>query len=292
MKLVGLLVVVRAYEVIVPDLTIDVPPPVEQSVGRLEVTIADVQKTFQYDANNIKSQASRFCAEHEADASCEERLGRAALTRTRMDRWLETKRRRQLRQTYEFFEHVLPDGSSALRHFTELLLDRKFENVLEIGSFEGGSTMWLTENLNASLLCVDAWSATPEYDTNFAIHQNMQATIKQGDALERWRRNVGSFRNRDKVTAFRGKSNDILPTLVGHRSFDLIYVDGAHTPSNALFDAVLAFRLLDSEGILIFDDFADGPFSVREPITAFLTSYQNAVTILRQGSHLILQKNS
>ena len=38
-------------------------------------------------------------------------------------------------------------------------------------------------------------------------------------------------------------------------SFDIIYIDGSHAVNDVLEDAVLSFRLLKPEGILIFDDY-------------------------------------
>jgi hypothetical protein len=53
----------------------------------------------------------------------------------------------------------------------------------------------------------------------------------------------------------RGFSDLILPELVVEgRRYDLIYVDGAHTSMAVAADAVLALRLLNAEGFIIFDD--------------------------------------
>ena len=40
--------------------------------------------------------------------------------------------------------------------------------------------------------------------------------------------------------------------------FDIIYIDGNHEPEFVLEDAILSFRRLKKEGIMILDDYGRG----------------------------------
>ncbi|MGH7791972.1 MAG: class I SAM-dependent methyltransferase, partial [Thermodesulfobacteriota bacterium] len=109
---------------------------------------------------------------------------------------------------------------------------------LEIGSFEGRSTIWFLENIlthpTSSITCVDNFSrqgGEPRFDHN----------IK-----------VSGFSN--KVTKIKGRSEDVLRTL-NENTFDIIYIDGNHYALNVLMDTVLSWLLLKPGGIIIFDDY-------------------------------------
>jgi len=89
----------------------------------------------------------------------------------------------------------------------------------------------------------------------------------------------------------KGFSADILPSLLaeGHKStFDLIYVDGSHTSSDVLLDAVLSFQLLRENGLILFDDYlwaeslsqADNPINFpRMGVDAFTTAFFGKIKI-------------
>lgn len=136
----------------------------------------------------------------------------------------------------------------------------RFENKpnmrgLEIGSFEGRSTLWLTQNYfngsNSTLEAIDTWKGSVEhrgfnnldqlYDTFLS---NLKKYIKSGH-----------------VIPVKGRSKDILlrfnlEVLEGKRKrYNFIYVDGAHDAVSVAEDAVLAWSLLEVGGILIFDDY-------------------------------------
>lgn len=56
----------------------------------------------------------------------------------------------------------------------------------------------------------------------------------------------------------KGRSDEMLAQLLvqGARGyFDLVYIDGSHEAPDVLADAVLAFRLLRTGGVMIFDDY-------------------------------------
>jgi predicted O-methyltransferase YrrM len=127
--------------------------------------------------------------------------------------------------------------------------------ILEIGAFEGRSTCKMIALFAAhtpiALTCIDTWEGA-------IIHTERV----QSEHEERFDRNVAlaigrathpvEFR-KIKADSFLG-----LASLVHHGesgTFDWIYLDASHKASDVLGDAVAAFRLLKSGGILVFDDY-------------------------------------
>lgn len=123
--------------------------------------------------------------------------------------------------------------------------------VLEIGSYEGLSSVWLaTAAAKAAeaagclgqwqLTCVDAWPG-PEY-----------LPMKER-ALENLRR---TGLPREKIHVYHVPSNVLLPAVAAG-SCDLIYVDGSHKTPDVYFDTVQAVRIIRSGGRILFDDYAN-----------------------------------
>lgn len=147
--------------------------------------------------------------------------------------------------------------------------------VLEIGSFEGRSTVWLLENVltheTARIDCIDTFKGSAE-------HRRMGLDLD--DLHVQFLMNIEP--HRDKVSVFRGPSQDILrDRWLALGSYDLIYIDGSHKAADVLEDAVLSFRLLKVGGLMIFDDYAwsgGGPTEFDNPkrgVDAFYHAYGN-----------------
>ena len=73
--------------------------------------------------------------------------------------------------------------------------------------------------------------------------------------------------------------------------FDFIYIDGWHRAEDILKDAILSFRLLDKNGIMIFDDYLwTQPDILQAPkisIDAFTTIFSSKLEILKAPSQQI-----
>jgi predicted O-methyltransferase YrrM len=132
-------------------------------------------------------------------------------------------------------------------HWDRLLSPLKEQkvNVLEIGVFEGRSTIWLMRNIlthpEAMLTYVDTFKGGTD-----------QASFQLEGLEERFRRNTRDFEK--KMTGHVGRSEEILRNLP-FRHFDFIYVDASHESADVLSDAVLSWSLLRQGGILAFDDY-------------------------------------
>jgi len=124
--------------------------------------------------------------------------------------------------------------------------------VLEIGSYEGRSTVWIIENLLAerggSLVAVDSWEEGPGGD---------QKGMKVVE--ERFDRNMAVAARRHPnvdIKKHKGRSPILLSRLLAQSAtFDFVYVDGDHHAPNVLTDLVLAFHLCQIDGLIFCDDY-------------------------------------
>lgn len=148
-------------------------------------------------------------------------------------------------------------------------------HYLEIGAFYGANLISVANTYathpNSQLHCIDPWedySDYPEYKTEMpSIYASFLHNISQA--------NITS-----KLTIHKGYSHTILPTLPDNY-FDIIYIDGNHSPIYVLEDAVLSFRKLKSGGYLIFDDYGwGGPDHTQRGIEAFTKVYREAIVEL------------
>jgi predicted O-methyltransferase YrrM len=111
--------------------------------------------------------------------------------------------------------------------------------ALEIGSFEGRSTMWLCQNIltdaASTIDCLDFFRDDPVF----------------GDYHGRFRSNTDAWR--EKITEYPGSSFDSLRKVEG--LYDIVYVDGWHSAFGAMADGLMAWPLLKVGGVMIFDDY-------------------------------------
>lgn len=174
-----------------------------------------------------------------------------------------------------------------IRSLTNLFkeVDAPLMHGLEIGSWEGRSSVWFLENVltdkDSKLTCIDTWWGGPETDYS-----------SRSDSFIRFVYNLKDHINR--VDIRRGKSGDILRTLEQNK-YDFIYVDGAHTSYNTLEDAVLSFRLLKVGGFMIFDDYCGGDLEDLESsphigVNAFLVVYKGHVEVLYKEYQVFIKK--
>lgn len=197
-----------------------------------------------------------------------------------------------MRFDYNWFE------TSAKRNF-EVYLER-FKGkpglmFLEIGPFQGMSTVWLLENIltsdDSSIVCIDTFEGSDEHKV-----QNVDTKGLIDIFLE----NISKYRN--KVVVIKGKSQEELRRdrrdgTGKSFTYDFIYIDGSHRSPDVLEDAILSFRLLKKGGIMIFDDYKwKFPGSIDEvespgmAIDAFLSIFRKEYKLLLKDYQVIIEK--
>lgn len=160
-------------------------------------------------------------------------------------------------------------------------LKEKASEVLEIGSFEGRSAIfWLEFLPKCRLTCVDHFA-----DTKWRIG---------GDIERRFDKNLSSYIGR--LTALKTPSAVALSSLVqSGKTFDLIYIDGSHYRDNVLIDALLCWKLVNTGGLVIFDDYLldlerDASERPKDAIDYFLQSHAGEFRELFRGYQIVIQR--
>jgi len=149
------------------------------------------------------------------------------------------------------------------RHVAPHLISIDNPKVLEIGAFEGQSSVWFLQNIpTLRLTVIDPWNFTAS---------------SSDETFNRFKLNISPYI--DRVEILRGKSE--LAKSLASNQFDAVYVDGEHTSAAVLHDAVISYELLKVGGLLIFDDYLGGDKSIMYPKPA-VDFFQDAYIALRK----------
>ena len=160
-------------------------------------------------------------------------------------------------------------------------------NYLEIGTYYGANILSVAKtyglHTDSKLYCIDPWEDYDEYPE----YKDMQPSIYNSFIS-----NIENSGEKDKIIIKRGYSHTEIPKF-DDDFFDIIYIDGNHEPEYALEDAVLSFRKLKKNGIMIFDDYGwGGPDLTQRGIDGFLSGYHKRIKNLGQagGGQVFIQK--
>lgn len=113
---------------------------------------------------------------------------------------------------------------------------------LEIGSFEGRSTVFIKELDNLeSLMAIDTFEGSDEHkNIDFKkVYENFKYNI-----------NLGGNKN---VNFLKTNSDDFFKNNKNH--YNLIYIDGSHHYEQVKKDFINSFNFLENNGYIICDDF-------------------------------------
>ena len=172
--------------------------------------------------------------------------------------------------------------------------------VMEIGSFEGRSAVWIIENMlgeEGELLCIDTWEGGEEHteaqmggaEQRFDRNRELAMSKKGWRVDDQWGpKAVGKIKGESfKVLCGLAEDNDV--------DFDFIYIDGSHVAKDVMTDACMAWPLLKKGGILVFDDYLWGePTTIlhkpKIAIDYFTTLFAEELEFLHIGYQLIVRK--
>lgn len=188
-------------------------------------------------------------------------------------------------QVWEQLIPLLPDGE------TYGVADHGVRQFLEIGSFEGRSTVWIAENMARKgdrILCIDTWKGGEEHgeEDMDAVWQRFKANTDIA------KEKTGVFIGTARGTSIVGLADE-LPEWAG--TYDFIYIDGSHIAKDVLTDACMAWPLLKQGGLMVFDDYMWGePRDIlhrpKPAIDAFTNLFAEELNIVHVGYQLVVQK--
>jgi predicted O-methyltransferase YrrM len=172
--------------------------------------------------------------------------------------------------TQDWFTNNIPNFQLCMEAVGE---QRK--EFLEIGSYEGRSTCWLLEK------------ALPKLGTIYCIdpYKNMQ------DVEQRFWDNTREAIKGQMVVLIKNTSYQAIADLIIKKQvFDFIYVDGNHAPDIALTDACMAWGLLRSGGVMLFDDYEYPHEPTKQGIDAFLSAFDGQFDMVLKNYQLAVRK--
>jgi len=190
---------------------------------------------------------------------------------------------------YEFTQDWFSWNESTWKDlFKELTPRKKF---LEIGCFEGRSTVWLIEN------ALDDEGLIVSVDTFEGGFEHSPDTMR--GVMDRYTMNVEeALKKRGKVYAhlLKQPSHEAMPHLMkGGLLYDFIYIDGSHSGPDVLSDAIMAYHLCRVGGMIAFDDYLWGNQAdlIERPkiaIDCFVNLFAKKVKLVCVGHQVWVQK--
>lgn len=127
-------------------------------------------------------------------------------------------------------EHVPIIMDDTLEKIEEIVGDRKFKRILEIGTAVGYSALCFTKFLDEN----------GEIDT---IERN-------GEMIKKAKENIRLARNDVKINLFEGDAVEILKTL--NNRYDMVFIDAAKSKYPIFLEESL--RMLNDDGIIFADN--------------------------------------
>ena len=184
---------------------------------------------------------------------------------------------------YKYTSDWLP---SSINNFENNLLPLKdnINKILEIGSYEGRSSVWFLNNImnneNSRLYCIDPFFATSNYKDNFLHNTNISHNNTKINIIEN--------------TSLLGLSQ----LIVTKKQFNIIYINGTHYSRDINQDLVISWHLLTINGLLIFDDYLfsgfkeniDSKLLPKDIMEHFLSTISNQYEVIHKDYQLLIKK--
>jgi len=182
---------------------------------------------------------------------------------------------------YQFSTDYFSANIGVWNEYLEEFKGRPNIHYLEVGVFEGGSLLWVAEEIfnhsSARLTAVDAFESE---NTHKVFLKNLKISGVE-----------------TRVEVFTGISHSILRKLE-QNNFDVIYIDASHMSRDVFLDTAFAWYLLKANGLMIFDDYrwrqGEFPNELRPQlaIDTFTAAFGDQIDVLYKSYQVILRKLS
>ena len=210
----------------------------------------------------------------------------------------EFKYNEKYRFTEKWFDSMIPTWNQLFKKYGEDI--GEINSVLEIGCFEGRATTWICENVlhekdGQNYDVVDTFGGTLEEPGMVGTADR----LKSNNFIEdNFMHNISFFKNIN-FNIYKNYSNKVLPELcLKDKKYDFIYIDASHKADDTFVDAYYADKLLNVNGLLIFDDYGwhdpnDTHInnSPKAGVDVFRAFYEKKYSLVGMGYQVILIKN-
>jgi hypothetical protein len=165
-----------------------------------------------------------------------------------------------------------------LKYFT----GNKKIKILEIGSYEGASACYLSDNLlnhnESKLVCVDPFDVD---DKTTPVNESTKELFLQ---------NISKSKNYEKIDFKHMFSNDFFKQ--NNEKFDLIYIDGSHLEEDISLDFRECLKIINEDGIIWMDDYGGGEGGyIKKCIDKLYEENKYKVYIIHKGYQIAFKLN-
>jgi len=172
-------------------------------------------------------------------------------------------------------------SSEIRQHIFKFINPIEKHNILEIGSYEGLSACFFSDNLlsneGSTLTCVDPFDIS---DTTTPLTTSTK-DIFLG--------NIDKSNNKNKITFWQMYSNDFF--LINNEKYDFIYIDGSHLEKDIINDMTEADKVLVTGGIMWMDDYLGGSDdTIKTVMDRFVDENKGRYITIHSGYQLALRK--
>ncbi len=175
-------------------------------------------------------------------------------------------------------------NSEINKQLSEVCNSTKINNILEIGCFEGLSSVFFADNFinnpQSSLTCVDPFLTIDNNDHKEFLINNEELNFNY---------NISHCNNIDKIQIYKITSDEFFK--INNKTYNVIYIDGCHEPSYIMRDMENSFNVLEKNGIMWMDDYRGGDgITIKKTMEDFLIKYNGLYDIIHVGYQLAIRK--
>ena len=172
-------------------------------------------------------------------------------------------------------------------------------HFLEIGSFEGKSTVWFLENIllneKSTITCIDPWTTYSQNNNSFDSYNKVDSEWNFTDNKNIFLHNIYLSGFKNKVIIEQGFSNEILPKFIlDKKKYDIIFIDGNHTSPFVITDGIMSWYLLKEGGLMIFDDYlwsdSNSTLSPKLAVDSFINCFRDYIEVIWSEYRLVIKK--
>lgn len=174
-------------------------------------------------------------------------------------------------------------------------------NFLEIGSFEGRSMVWIVENMmqdGDAISCIDTWSGGEEHSNGEMSGAEERFDHNAKLVMDKYPSGQGGWLRpvfKEKGTSVQMLAHRLTEEPGTYSEFDFIYIDGSHIAKDVLTDACMAWPLLKSKGIMVFDDYLWGnPRDIlhrpKVAVDTFCNIFAEEIEVIHSGYQFVIRK--
>lgn len=175
-------------------------------------------------------------------------------------------------------------GSEIKLYLKDFLEDSKENKMLEIGCYEGLSSVFFADNFlnnpRSTLTCVDPF---------LNIDNNDHLEFLENNEEKNFDYNISICKNSDRIKIHKVTSDKFFEN--NNETYNFIYIDGCHDPSFIKRDMVNSFKFLEKNGIMWMDDYRGGDgIKIRNAMDKFLQEYNGLYELIHKGYQLAIKK--